>query len=42
MDSITQHQSLIIYLYVHRKEGGRGMIQRGAYIAEVIKLMEYV
>jgi hypothetical protein len=30
-------------LYVPRKEGGRGLIQiEGAYIAEVVKLMECV
>jgi hypothetical protein len=30
-------------LYVPRKDGGRGLIQiKGAYIAEVIKLEEYV
>jgi hypothetical protein len=30
-------------LYVPRKEGGRGLMQvEGAYIAEIIKLVEYV
>jgi hypothetical protein len=38
MDSITQEQ-----LYVPRKDGGRGLMQvEGAYIEEVMKLMEYV
>jgi len=30
-------------LYVTRKDGGRGMMQiEGAYVAEIVKLMEYV
>jgi hypothetical protein len=33
----------IDYLYVPKKDGGRGLMQiEGAYITEVIKLKEYV
>jgi hypothetical protein len=30
------------HLYVPTKDGGRGLMQIGAYIAEIIKLEEYV
>jgi hypothetical protein len=42
MDSIIQEQTLY-HLYAPRKDGGRGLMQiDGAYIAQVIKLEEYV
>jgi hypothetical protein len=42
MDSITQEQILIAYVF-SEKEGGRGLMQvEGAYIAETRNLVEYV
>jgi hypothetical protein len=42
MDIITQKQTLIISLFPEKK-GGRGLMQiEGFYIAEVMKLKEYV
>jgi hypothetical protein len=43
MDSITQEETLIFYVFPERREEGRGIMQiEGAYIEEIMKLMEYV
>jgi hypothetical protein len=43
MDSITQEQTLITYIFPGKREGGRGLMQvEGAYIAETLNLVEYV
>jgi hypothetical protein len=42
IDGQNHQRAYIDHLYIPRKEGGRGMTQiEGAYIAEVMKLMEY-
>jgi hypothetical protein len=42
MESITKEQTLILYMLPEKREKIGLMHMEGAYIAEAVKLMEYV